>query len=111
MAMLLDEVPEDYAVTVSGDAVHTWWPYPPTRADSAQDADVVRATVRLAAAFPSFVLAEHPDLSGEVQAELESRTDRARQYRASRRPGHSPDPVLQRIYDEARAAAGLPPAP
>jgi hypothetical protein len=111
MAMLLDEVPEDYAVTVSGDAVHTWWPYPPTRADSAHVADVVRATVRLAAAFPSFVLAEHPDLSGEVQAELESRTDRARQYRASRRPGHSPDPVLQRIYDEARAAAGLPPAP
>jgi hypothetical protein len=111
MAMLLDEVPDDCAVTVSGDAVHTWWPYPTTLPDSAHVADVVRATVRLAAAFPSFVLAEHPDLSGEVQAELEERTDRARRYRTARRPGHSPDPVLQRIYDEARAAAGLPPAP
>jgi hypothetical protein len=111
MAMLLDEVPEDCAVTVSGDAVHTWWPYPPALPESRHVADVVRATVRLAAALPSFVLAEHPDLSGEVQAELESRTDRARRYRATRRPGHSPDPVLQRIYDEAREAAGLPPAP
>jgi hypothetical protein len=111
MAMLLDEVPEDCAVTVSGDAVHTWWPYPRALPGSRHAADVVRATVRLAAALPSFVLAEHPDLSGEVQAELESRTDRARRYRATRRPGHSPDPVLQRIYDEARRAAGLPPAP
>jgi hypothetical protein len=111
MAMLLDEVPEDCAVTVSGDAVHTWWPYPPAHPGSRHVADVVRGTVRLAAALPSFVLAEHPDLSGEVQAELESRTDRARRYRATRRPGHSPDPVIQRIYDEARAAAGLPPAP
>jgi hypothetical protein len=111
MAMLLDELPEDCAVTVSGDAVHTWWPYPPALSDSRYVADVVRATVRLAAALPSFVLAEHPDLSGEVQAALEDRTDRAHRYRAGRRPGHSPDPVLQRIYDEARAAAGLPPAP
>lgn len=110
MARLLDEVPEDCAVTVSGDAVHTWWPYPPALPDS-RVADVVRATVRLAAALPSFVLAEHPDLSGEVQAELQSRADRARRYRATRRAGHSPDPVIQRIYDEARAAAGLPPAP
>jgi hypothetical protein len=111
MAMLLDEVPEDCAVTVSGDAVHTWWPYPRAVPDSRHVADVVRATVRLAAALPSFVLAEHPDLSGEVQAELESRSDRARRYRATRRPGHSPDPVIQRIYDEARAAAGVPPTP
>jgi hypothetical protein len=111
MAMLLDEVPEDCAVTVNGDAVHTWWPYPPAVRSPGHAAEVVRATVRLAQALPSFVLREHPDLSAGVQAELDSRADQARRYRAARRPGHSPDPVLQRIYDEARTRAGLPPAP
>lgn len=111
MAILLDEVPEDCAVTMNGDAVHTWWPYPPAVPSSGHAAEVVRATVRLAQALPSFVLREHPDLSDGVQAELESRADQARRYQAARRPGHSPDPVLQRIYDEARARAGLPPAP
>jgi hypothetical protein len=111
MAMLLDEVPQDCAVTVSGDAVHTWWPYPPAVPSSGHAAEVVRATVRLAQALPRFVLRENPDLSAGVQAELDSRADQARRYQATRRPGHSPDPVLQRIYDEARAQVGLPPVP
>jgi hypothetical protein len=111
MAMLLDELPQDCAVTVSGDALHTWWPYPPADPSPGHAAAVVHATVRLAEALPRFVLRENPDLSAGVQAELESRADQARRYQAERRAGHSPDPVLQRIYDEARARAGLPPAP
>jgi hypothetical protein len=111
MAMLLDELPQDCAVTVSGDALHTWWPYPPADPSPGHAAAVVRATVRLAEALPRLVLRENPDLSAGVQAELESHADQARRYQAERRAGHSPDPVLQRIYDEARARAGLPPAP
>jgi hypothetical protein len=111
MALLLDAVPQDCAVTVSGDALHTWWPYPPAAPSPGHAADVVMASVRLARALPSFVLRDHPDRSGEVQAELDDRAEQAREYRAGRRPGHSPDPVLQRIYDEARARAGIPPAP
>jgi hypothetical protein len=110
MTVLLDQLPADCAVAVSGDAVHTWWPYPPSPAAAGHAATVARATVQLARAFPSFVLREHPDLSQTVQAELDERAERARRYREGRRAGHSPDPVMQRMYDAARAEVGLPPA-
>lgn len=109
MAMLLDDVPPNCAVTISGDAVHSWWPYPTAAAAPGQAADVTRATVRLTQAFPPFVLAEHVDASGTIEATLRRRAALARGYRAGRRPGRSPDPVLQRIYDQARAGAGLAP--
>ena len=67
----------------------------------------LRAVTRLADAFPHFVLAQFPDRSAVVEEELAQRTAAARAYRAGRRPGSSVDPVLQRIYDRARAT---PPA-
>jgi hypothetical protein len=56
--------------------------------------------------FPRFVLADHPDRSAEVERSLARRADEAQAYRAGRTYGHSPDPVLQRIYDQARARVG-----
>ncbi len=108
MALLLDAVPSDAAVTVAGDAVHLWWPYRGTAlTDVGRSARAVRAVTRLADAFPHFVLAQFPDRSAVVEDELAQRTAAARAYRAGRRPGSSVDPVLQRIYDRARAT---PPA-
>ena len=104
MALLLDAVPSDCAVTLAGDAVHLWWPYRGTAvADVGRAARAVRAATQLADAFPHFVLAQFPDRSAVVEDELAQRTAAAREYRAGRRPGTSVDPVLQRIYDQARA--------
>lgn len=109
MALMLDAVPSGCAITLSGDAVHLWWPYRGTTvADVGRVARAARAATRLAAAVPRFVLAEHPDRSGVVEGELAQRSAAARDYRAGRRPGRSTDPVMQRIYDQARAA--LPPS-
>ncbi|WP_460459679.1 hypothetical protein [Angustibacter peucedani] len=103
IAAALDHVPPLSAVTVAGDALHVWWPY---RGDALRQVGRVaragRAARRLADAFPHFVLADHPDRSDEVERGLDERREAAVAYRASRRPGRSVDPVLQRIYDQAR---------
>jgi hypothetical protein len=112
MAIVLDTVPQGAAVTLAGDALHVWWPY---RTDfvnrPALVATTVKATLALASAIPDFVFADHPDHSDHVQGELDAQTAAAHAYQEQRRPGHSPDPVMQHMYDAARAAAGLPPAP
>lgn len=111
MAIILDQVPHGAAVTLAGDTLHVWWPYREDLADEAgRVAQTVSATQHLAEAIPDFVFADHPDHSDHVQEELDSQTAAARAYQQQRRPGHSPDPTLQHIYDAARAAAGLPPA-
>jgi hypothetical protein len=105
MAAALDLVPATAAVTVAGDTLHVWWPY---RDDALRDvgrvARAVTAAGQLAAGLPSFVLADHPDLGDQVEQTIEARREEAAAYRAGRRPGHSDDPVLQRMYDQARAA-------
>jgi hypothetical protein len=111
MAVLLDQLPGGAALTVSGDAAHAWWPY---RDELTADPGRVERTVAAAAAFadalPRFVRDRYPDRSEEVQADLDAGVERVREYQQTRRPGHSPDPVMQRIYDQARVQAGLPPA-
>ncbi len=110
MAIILDQVPHGAAVTLAGDAVHVWWPYRDDFADEAgRVAQTASATLQLAAAIPDFVYADHPDHSDHVQEELDQQVAAAHAYQEQRRPGHSPDPTLQHIYDAARAAAGLPP--
>jgi hypothetical protein len=109
MALVLDRVPDSAAVTLAGDAIHVWWEHrPPLRDLPALVHRMVDAVRDLADAIPSFVLADHPDRSGEVQAELAGKADAARRYRQQRHPGHSPDPVMQRIYDQARAGWAAP---
>jgi hypothetical protein len=106
MAIALDAVPPLSAVTVAGDALHVWWPYrAATRRDLGRVARGVTAARRLADAFPRFVRQQFPDRSDEVQDAIATRRAAAEQYQAQRRPGESQDPVLQRIYDEARAAS------
>ncbi len=103
MAIALDAVPQLSAVTLAGDALHVWWPYrSSTRLDTGRVARTAVAAQRLADAFPRFVLAQFPDRSGEVEQALNERRAAAAAYRASRRPGASKDPVLQRIYEQAR---------
>lgn len=104
MAIALDDVPPLSAVTLAGDALHVWWPY---RGDALRHVGRVArsgaAARRLADALPHFVLAQNPDRSGEVEQRLAERRAAAETYRAGRRPGASADPVLQRIYEQARA--------
>ena len=103
MAIALDAVPPLSAVTVAGDALHVWWPYRPgTRRDQGRVRRTAEAARRLADSFPRFVLAEFPDRSGEVEQAMAERRAAAETYRASRRPGVSTDPVLQRIYEQSR---------
>lgn len=109
MALLLDRVPDSAAVTVAGDAIHVWWEHRPPLRDLPALVDRLLDAVRaLADAVPSFVLADHPDLSDEVEAGLAAKARAAVAYREQRRLGRHPDPVLQRIYDQARAGAGGP---
>ena len=104
MAVVLDRVPRGAALTLAGDAVHLWWPYrEPHVSDPARVARAAEVVVRFAEAVPSFLLTDHPDHSEQVEQALDERTATAEAYRAQRRLGHSPDPVLQRIYDQSRA--------
>jgi len=109
MALLMDAVPPGCAVTLAGDAMHLWWPH---RGDALADVGRVgraaRAGSLVTQAFPRFVLQQFPDHSDVVEAAVAERKDAARDYRAGRRPGKSIDPVMQRIYDQAKAA--VPPA-
>ncbi|HEX3004177.1 MAG TPA: hypothetical protein VHO27_08195 [Angustibacter sp.] len=103
MAIALDAVPPLSAVTVAGDALHVWWPYrSTTRRDQGRVRRTAAAARRLADAFPRFVLSDFPDRSGEVEQAMADRRAAAEAYRASRRPGVSQDPVLQRIYQQSR---------
>ncbi len=105
MALILDVVPANCAVTVAGDAIHAWLTYD-TRAEQRDGlADqLVSAVRRLRDAIPGFVLVDYPDRSGEVEADLHARSDEADSYRRQRTLGRSPDPTLQRIYEQSRAA-------
>jgi hypothetical protein len=103
MAVALDLVPPLSAVTVAGDALHVWWPYRlATRRDQGRVRRTAHAAQRMADAFPRFVLSDFPDRSGEVERTMAERRAAAEAYRASRRPGASPDPVLRRIYEQSR---------
>ena len=104
MALILDVVPRDCAVTIAGDAIHAW------RCDdsSAKQSEglahhLVTAVRDLRDAIPSFVLVDYPDRSGEVEAELHAKSDEADSYRRHRTLGRSQDPTLQRIYEKSRA--------
>lgn len=103
-ALLLDRVPRDAAVTIAGDALHVWWKYTPqTRMTPGRAAATVRTAALLREAIPSFVLADHPDNSHQVEGRLAARAREAEEYRAARSAGQHHDPTLQRIYDQARA--------
>lgn len=105
MAIVLDRIPDVAAVTVAGDAAHVWWEHrPPLRNVPGLVQRMLDAVRALVEAVPSFVLADHPDRSGKVEAELDAKADAADAYRRERRPGRSRDPVMQRIYDQAKAA-------
>ncbi len=109
MAVVLDRVPQGAALTLAGDAVHLWWPYrEPHVSEPARAARAAEVVVRFAEAVPSFLLTDHPDHSERVEQALDARTAAAEAYRSQRRLGHSPDPVLQRIYDQSRARLGEP---
>jgi len=108
MAVLMDAVPRGAAVTISGDALQVWWPYDEgTRSDVGRVQRCAVAALLLVKTFPRFVLADHPDRSAEVERSLARKADEAHAYRAGRTYGRSPDPVLQRIYDQARTRAGV----
>jgi hypothetical protein len=103
-ALILDRVPEDAAVTIAGDALHVWWSYTPqSRMTPGRVAGTVQTAALLRDAIPSFVLADHPDHSHQVEDRLADRAREAAAYRAARDAGRHPDPTLQRIYDQARA--------
>ncbi|MDH5277948.1 MAG: hypothetical protein OEW53_02760, partial [Actinomycetota bacterium] len=106
MALVLDQIPDSAAVTVSGDALHVWWEHTGGQRHRPgllhRMVDTVRA---LADAIPSFLATDHPDRSGEVESDLADRAEARRRYQAQRTLGHHPDPVMQRIYDQARSAA------
>jgi hypothetical protein len=107
MAVLLDAVPRAAAVTISGDALQVWWPYDEgTRSDHGRVQRAALAAMLLVKTFPRFVLADHPDRSAEVERSLARKADEAHAYRSALTYGRSPDPVLQRIYDQARARTG-----
>jgi hypothetical protein len=84
-ALILDHVPYDAAVTIYGDAVHIWWAY---QEDTRHAPGKVMSTIEVAAeltkAFPSFVLAEYPDHSHQVEDRLAARAAEAAAYRAAR---------------------------
>jgi hypothetical protein len=108
MAVLLDAVPRGAAVTICGDALQVWWPYDDaTKADLGRVQRAALAALLLVKTFPRFVLADHPDRSAEVERSLARKADEAHTYREKLTFGRSPDPVLQRIYDQARARAGV----
>ncbi|MFL6287363.1 MAG: hypothetical protein ACJ73L_03130 [Actinomycetes bacterium] len=84
-ALILDHVGDEAAVTIYGDAVHIWWPYDEKSRHT--PGSVIRSlevAVQLSQAFPSFVLAEYPDHSDQVEDRLAARAAEAAAYRAAR---------------------------
>ena len=85
MALVLDEVPRDAAVTIYGDALHIWWGYDtPSRMEPGLVSRVVATATDLVSSLPSFVLAEYPDHSQQVEDRLAARAADAAAYRAAR---------------------------
>ena len=85
MALALDQVPHGSALTVSGDALHVWWPYRGDRLrEVGRAARTARAAVRVAAALPRFVLRDHPDRGRQVEDAYAARVAAARAYREER---------------------------
>lgn len=105
IALLLDVLPTDAALTMAGDAVHVWWEYSSHTSDAeGRVATTVDAAVAVREALPTFLVTEYPDRSAEVEATLAERAESARRYRAERAAGRHRDPTLDRIYAQARAA-------
>jgi hypothetical protein len=103
-ALILDQVPDDAAVTVAGDALHVWWEYTePSSAATARASRTVEIACRLRDALPTFVLGDYPDHSHRVEERLAERAARAAAYRAARKTGRHKDPTLQQIYATAQA--------
>jgi len=108
MALILDGVPDDAAVTVSGNAIHVWWEYTPdSRLDLRRARHTVDTAFQIRHALPSFVLAAYPDHSDQVEQRLAQRAAEGAAYRAARVAGHANDPTLQRIYSQAQATYQL----
>jgi hypothetical protein len=104
MALILDRMPKVGALTIAGDALHVWLPYN----DEVRNApglaqQMVHLVADIREAIPSFVLADHPDRSDIVESDLAAKQEAAKEYQDHRQLGHSDDPTLQRIYDQARA--------
>ena len=56
-ALILDQVPDDAAVTMAGDAVHIWWKYhQSSRMAVARARRTVEVALRIRDAVPSFLL-------------------------------------------------------
>lgn len=109
MSVLLDAVPRGAAVTISGDALQVWWPYDEsTQADHGRVQRAALAATLLVKTFPRFVLSDHPDRGAELERSLARKADEMHAYQAHASFGRSPDPVLQRIYDQARSSVGAP---
>jgi hypothetical protein len=103
-ALVLEHVPDDAAVTVSGDAIHIWWEYTDDTRTAVGKADrTVEVAVRIRDALPSFISTDYPDHSHRVEERLAERAARAAAYQASRSAGRHDDPTLQRIYAQAQA--------
>ncbi|HEX5016745.1 MAG TPA: hypothetical protein VFX15_04070 [Actinomycetes bacterium] len=84
-ALILEEVPDDAAITIAGDAVHIWWQYDArTRHAGGKVRRAVELAERLVAAVPSFVLTDHPDRSEQVESRIADAAARAAAYRAER---------------------------
>lgn len=103
-AVVLEHVPDDAAVTMSGDAIHLWWEYTDdSRAAVGKAERTVEVAVRFRDALPSFITTDHPDHSHRVEERLAERAARASAYRARRSAGRHDDPTLQHIYAQAQA--------
>ena len=104
MALILDGVPDDAALTVAGNAIHVWWEYTPESRLTVGRADrTVETAFQIRDALPSFVVAGYPDHSDQVEQRLAERAAEAAAYRATRVAGRANDPTLQRIYSQAQA--------
>ena len=85
MALIVDTVPSDAAITIAGDALHVWWPYDDTtRQSTGKVGRTAEVADQLRRSLPSFVLADHPDHSDQVENRLSSRAAEAAAYRAAR---------------------------
>jgi hypothetical protein len=108
MSVLLDTVPRGAAVSIAGDALQVWWPYDEsTQADLGRVQRAALAALLLVKTFPRFVLTDHPDRGAELERSLARKADEAHDYQTHKSFGRSPDPVLQRIYDQARAGVAV----
>ena len=108
MALILDGVPGDAAVTVAGNAIHVWWEYTPeSRLALGRAGRTVETAFKIRDALPSFVLAAYPDHSDQVEERLAERAAAAAAYRAARVAGRANDPTLQHIYSQAQATYQL----